>query len=111
MADELEMKFMETSTKFNEGVEEAFFTLTRHVGAAFACSDHSNFQNANRDIKTRLIESEPDAGQAAPLSSSTINVNFEQAGGSELPVSGLLFTLESSFTRRCGYSEWAGCST
>jgi hypothetical protein len=29
LADELGMKFFETSAKMNEGVEEAFFTLAR----------------------------------------------------------------------------------
>ena len=31
LADELGIKFMETSAKVNEGVEEAFFTLARFV--------------------------------------------------------------------------------
>ena len=31
LADELGIKFMETSAKINEGVEEAFFTLARCV--------------------------------------------------------------------------------
>ncbi|KAL0562790.1 GTP-binding protein [Marasmius crinis-equi] len=39
LASELGIKFMETSAKVNEGVEEAFFTLAR-------------------DIKTRLIDSQ-----------------------------------------------------
>ncbi|KAG1829498.1 rab-type small GTP-binding protein [Suillus fuscotomentosus] len=42
LADELGMKFMETSAKANEGVEEAFFTLAR-------------------DCKTRLIDSQADS--------------------------------------------------
>jgi len=42
LADELGIRFMETSAKVNEGVEDAFFTLAR-------------------DIKTRLIDSNPDA--------------------------------------------------
>jgi len=41
LADELGVRFLETSAKANEGVEEAFFTLAR-------------------DIKTRLIDSQPD---------------------------------------------------
>ncbi|KAJ9101159.1 GTPase Ypt2 [Naganishia friedmannii] len=40
LADELGIRFVETSAKDNEGVEEAFFTLAR-------------------DIKTRLIDSNP----------------------------------------------------
>ena len=31
LADELGIRFMETSAKVNEGVEEAFFTLARYV--------------------------------------------------------------------------------
>ncbi|KAG5730300.1 GTP-binding protein ypt2 [Termitomyces sp. T112] len=42
LAAELGIKFMETSAKANDGVEEAFFTLAR-------------------DIKTRLIDSQGDA--------------------------------------------------
>jgi Ras-related protein Rab-8A len=33
LADELGMKFFETSAKMNEGVEEAFFTLARSASA------------------------------------------------------------------------------
>ncbi|EIW72691.1 hypothetical protein TREMEDRAFT_58860 [Tremella mesenterica DSM 1558] len=47
LADEFGLRFLETSAKANEGVEEAFFTLAR-------------------DIKTRLIDSQPEA--AAPVS-------------------------------------------
>ncbi|KAG1878474.1 rab-type small GTP-binding protein [Suillus tomentosus] len=42
LADELGMKFIETSAKANEGVEEAFFTLVR-------------------DCKTRLFDSQADS--------------------------------------------------
>ncbi|KAK4687417.1 hypothetical protein P7C73_g2702, partial [Tremellales sp. Uapishka_1] len=42
LADEFGLRFLETSAKANEGVEEAFFTLAR-------------------DIKTRLIDSQPEA--------------------------------------------------
>lgn len=34
LADELGIKFMETSAKVNDGVEEAFFTLARYAKAA-----------------------------------------------------------------------------
>nr|XP_019014780.1 GTP-binding protein ypt2 [Kwoniella pini CBS 10737]OCF53561.1 GTP-binding protein ypt2 [Kwoniella pini CBS 10737] len=47
LADEFGLRFLETSAKANEGVEEAFFTLAR-------------------DIKTRLIDSQPQ--EAAPVS-------------------------------------------
>ncbi|KAF5361610.1 hypothetical protein D9758_007351 [Tetrapyrgos nigripes] len=50
LANELGVKFMETSAKVNEGVEEAFFTLAR-------------------DIKTRLIDSQ-EAGGSVPGQSS-----------------------------------------
>ena len=40
LADEFGLRFLETSAKANEGVEEAFFTLAR-------------------DVKTRLIDSQP----------------------------------------------------
>ncbi|GFZ43144.1 Ras-related protein SEC4, partial [Saitozyma sp. JCM 24511] len=45
LADEFGLRFLETSAKANEGVEEAFFTLAR-------------------DIKTRLIDSQPEAASA-----------------------------------------------
>ena len=35
LANELGIKFMETSAKINEGVEEAFFTLARSVSPFF----------------------------------------------------------------------------
>ncbi|CAE6429584.1 unnamed protein product [Rhizoctonia solani] len=66
LADELGIKFMETSAKANEGVEDAFFTLAR-------------------DIKTRLIDSQPDAGQAGGATEGAVKVNAtggnQAAGG------------------------------
>ncbi|KAF4605658.1 GTP-binding protein [Pleurotus pulmonarius] len=54
LASELGIKFMETSAKINEGVEEAFFTLAR-------------------DIKARLIDSQGDSSpQAAPGSDGSV---------------------------------------
>ncbi|PPQ78805.1 hypothetical protein CVT25_010674 [Psilocybe cyanescens] len=53
LANELGIKFMETSAKVNEGVEEAFFTLAR-------------------DIKTRLIDSQADSA-APPTDSLKVN--------------------------------------
>ena len=38
LADELGIKFMETSAKVNEGVEEAFFSLARWVSPPFITS-------------------------------------------------------------------------
>ena len=34
LADEFGIRFMETSAKVNEGVEEAFFTLARYASAS-----------------------------------------------------------------------------
>ncbi|TCD67457.1 GTP-binding protein [Steccherinum ochraceum] len=69
LANELGIKFMETSAKVNDGVEEAFFTLAR-------------------DIKTRLIDSQADAagapGGAQPGSDGQVKVNqpaTQNAGG------------------------------
>ncbi|CAD6583184.1 MAG: GTP-binding protein [Tremellales sp. Tagirdzhanova-0007] len=49
LADEFGLRFLETSAKANEGVEEGFFTLAR-------------------DIKTRLIDSQPEEAAAPALS-------------------------------------------
>lgn len=68
LAEELGIKFMETSAKVNLGVEDAFFTLAR-------------------DIKTRLIDSQPDAGSSAGASGAggnSVNVarpSTQPAGG------------------------------
>ena len=79
LADELGIKFMETSAKINEGVEEAFFTLARSVLSAFAAFapvlTHESF---SRDIKTRLIDSQADtsgAGGAPASKEGAVNVN------------------------------------
>lgn len=42
LAEELDMKFMETSAKANEGVEEAFFALARFVVLPCACTFELN---------------------------------------------------------------------
>jgi len=52
LANELGVKFMETSAKVNEGVEDAFFTLAR-------------------DIKTRLIDSQTDSQGTPSMSAKT----------------------------------------
>jgi len=68
LAEELGIKFMETSAKVNLGVEDAFFTLAR-------------------DIKTRLIDSQPDAGSSAGASGAggnSVNVarpSIQPVGG------------------------------
>ncbi|KAG2096665.1 rab-type small GTP-binding protein [Suillus cothurnatus] len=51
LAEELGMKFMETSAKANEGVEEAFFTIAR-------------------DCKTRLIDSQAGSGVSSGSASN-----------------------------------------
>jgi len=57
LANELGIRFMETSAKVNEGVEEAFFTLAR-------------------DIKTRLIDSQADAtSQVNAPNDGSVKVN------------------------------------
>jgi len=62
LADEFGLRFLETSAKANEGVEEAFFTLAR-------------------DIKTRLIDSQPEAAAPSTLGAdkrSGVDVNKNQ---------------------------------
>lgn len=78
LAEELGIKFMETSAKVNEGVEEAFFTLARCVSCLLIqvlpliCANH-------RDIKTRLIDSQADAAGAGAVgpgaASDSVKVN------------------------------------
>ncbi|KAG6874164.1 GTPase Ypt2 [Termitomyces sp. Mi166 len=63
LAAELGIKFMETSAKANDGVEEAFFTLAR-------------------DIKTRLIDSQGDApttSAGGPAADGSVRVNQQTA--------------------------------
>lgn len=89
MAAELGIKFMETSAKVNDGVEEAFFTLARCVN--LSSSDLAIILTPNppnRDIKTRLIDSQADAagapGGAQPGSDGSVKVSqpaTQQAGG------------------------------
>ncbi|KAG2125281.1 rab-type small GTP-binding protein [Suillus cothurnatus] len=50
LAEELGMKFMETSAKANEGVEEAFFTIARFV----ACSGVSSGGASNADGSVKV---------------------------------------------------------
>jgi Ras-related protein Rab-8A len=76
LANELGIKFMETSAKVNEGVEEAFFTLARLALSTFGYSSPLlNFQI--RDIKTRLIDSQADSagGQGGAGSEGSVRVN------------------------------------
>jgi Ras-related protein Rab-8A len=78
LAEELGIKFIETSAKVNEGVEEAFFTLARYVfhhpprflGRIYL------FLLVFSDIKARLIDSQTDAAGAAPASApDSVRVN------------------------------------
>jgi Ras-related protein Rab-8A len=87
LADEFGLRFLETSAKDNEGVEEAFFTLARLVGMGswlfLGQSSHIDSSHLARDIKTRLIDSQPDAAvagasQAGLAGKSSGNVNVGQ---------------------------------
>jgi Ras-related protein Rab-8A len=75
LADELGLRFLETSAKANEGVEDAFFTLARCVlaGGVWECflREPTSSETCatpchlfHRDIKTRLIDSQPEANNA-----------------------------------------------
>lgn len=61
LAAELGIKFMETSAKANDGVEEAFFTLARFVLRSPCVLFLVPRRSIYRDIKTRLIDSQGDA--------------------------------------------------
>ena len=61
LANELGVKFMETSAKVNDGVEEAFFTLARLVMHYKTASGILAQHTFRRDCKTRLIDSQADA--------------------------------------------------
>lgn len=56
MADEFGLRFLETSAKANEGVEEAFFTLARWVVRSDSDYVGSYFSIALRDISILLVE-------------------------------------------------------
>lgn len=72
LAAELGIKFMETSAKVNEGVEEAFFTLARCVHSRSAPFVTQSF---DRDIKTRLIDSQAtDTAQGGASNDGNVRV-------------------------------------
>jgi len=83
LADELGIKFIETSAKINEGVEDAFFTLARSVhSTSFSLSFflltcfHAVASPRSSDIKARLIDSQADATGAQPSAApDSIRVN------------------------------------
>ena len=62
LADELGVRFLETSAKANEGVEEAFFTLAR-------------------DIKVRLIDSQEASGLTGGAPAGGVNKSGNVAVG------------------------------
>ena len=81
LAEELGIKFIETSAKINEGVEDAFFTLARSV--TLPPKDppylHINVHSCS-DIKTRLIDSQVDAAGATPNTApDSVKVNQPSA--------------------------------
>ncbi|KAF7797817.1 hypothetical protein EIP86_009023 [Pleurotus ostreatoroseus] len=88
LANELGIKFMETSAKVNEGVEEAFFTLARRA-RSHLWQTHVLTKLSHRDIKTRLIDSQAEtAGAGGPgastAGSDSVKVNqpaTQTAGG------------------------------
>ena len=68
------MKFVETSAKINEGVEDAFFTLARSASGTLAFFSYPLI-NYHRDIKTRLIDSqEGDSASRAPAGGDSVKV-------------------------------------
>jgi Ras-related protein Rab-8A len=72
LADELGMKFFETSAKMNEGVEEGFFTLARSGTGTLAFFSY-HLINYYRDIKTRLIDSQENAASTPANESVRVN--------------------------------------
>lgn len=86
LAEELGIKFMETSAKVNEGVEEAFFALARSV---HPCNPVVVLLIPQcRDIKTRLIDTQADAagssgpgGNSAGTDSVKVNQPASQTAG------------------------------
>jgi Ras-related protein Rab-8A len=73
LANELGVRFMETSAKVNEGVEEAFFTLARSIQSSKSMETNilTTLFSIFRDIKTRLIDSQADAAGAPGGTSGT----------------------------------------
>lgn len=100
LADELGLRFLETSAKANEGVEEAFFTLARYVSPPpplpllldsspslallgtrsrlRLTSDHVA-RGVDRDIKVRLIDTQEQQPAGGPKAAQG---NVSVGGGS-----------------------------
>jgi len=74
LANELGIKFMETSAKVNEGVEEAFFTLARSATNTSASFPYPLI-NYHRDIKTRLIDSQAENTASGAPANDSVKVN------------------------------------
>jgi Ras-related protein Rab-8A len=84
LANEFGIRFLETSAKVNEGVEEAFFTLARYLFSSSCATILFTVYCPCRDIKTRLIDSQPDAAASPGPGGSTpgersVNVNQPQS--------------------------------
>ena len=79
LSEELGVKFIETSAKINEGVEDAFFTLARCVPSFPSpfISIYSILCNVCSDIKARLIDSQADAA-GAPSNTAPDSVRVNQ---------------------------------
>lgn len=86
LANEFGIKFMETSAKVNEGVEEAFFTLARSVRLELADILPTE-AFVSRDIKTRLIDSQADGAgpQGTSTTDSSVRVNQPSAQTAQGP--------------------------
>ena len=87
LAEELGIKFIETSAKINEGVEEAFFTLARCVNPQFSpllslCTERCAVPSS--DIKARLIDSQADAANA-PSSAAPDSIKVNQPATLQAP--------------------------
>jgi Ras-related protein Rab-8A len=83
LAEELGIKFIETSAKVNEGVEEAFFTLARCVNSLIFFDLFFSWVSFS-DIKARLIDSQADAANA-PSSAAPDSIKVNQPSTYQAP--------------------------
>ncbi|SGY92184.1 BQ5605_C038g11721 [Microbotryum silenes-dioicae] len=90
LADELGLRFLETSAKTNINVEEAFFALARSVHFAISGTLSGQFHStacfpcltpACRDIKARLIDTVGTDGAGGSNGGSSNSVGLNEAGG------------------------------
>ena len=84
LAEELGVKFIETSAKINEGVEDAFFTLARCVKPHFFLYFLAHVALSPSDIKARLIDSQADAANA-PSSAAPDSIKVNQPTSIQAP--------------------------